>query len=108
MEEAEPRAKWRGFWPRPAARLGAWVAIWLALVAASEAAELTNASVEPQEWSVCTWRTKDGGLWIGTRQGLLKWREGVFTRIGPAAGLPAKVIRALLLDSKSALWVSVM
>lgn len=50
----------------------------------------------------------DGTLWIGTDRGLLRWRDGVFSRIGPAEGLPEKQIRALCLDSKGTLWVSVL
>ena len=51
---------------------------------------------------------RDGTLWIGTMNGLVRWRNGAFARISLAEGLPAKQIRALLLDSKGTLWVSVL
>ncbi|MCX6926698.1 MAG: hypothetical protein NT154_26360, partial [Verrucomicrobia bacterium] len=50
----------------------------------------------------------DGTLWIGTQHGLLSLRDGVWSKIGPAEGLPTKQIRALLHDSKGVLWVSVI
>ena len=48
----------------------------------------------------------DGSLWIGTADnGLLRYRNGGFERIGGAAGLPVNSIRALLLDSRGRLWI---
>src|SRR5208283_5207560 len=47
----------------------------------------------------------DGSLWIGTGiNGLVRYRHGGFEKI-VAPGLPAGSIRALLTDSRGALWV---
>lgn len=51
---------------------------------------------------------RDGSIWIGTTEGLVKWSSGTFTKIGDAQGLPRTQIRALLSDSKGTLWVSVI
>ena len=50
----------------------------------------------------------DDTLWVGTPQGLRRLRDGVWSKVGPAEGLPATQIRALLQDSKGVLWVSVL
>ena len=39
---------------------------------------------------------RDGSVWIGAVDGLVQWRNGVFTKIGEAQGLPRKQVRALL------------
>jgi signal transduction histidine kinase/ligand-binding sensor domain-containing protein len=51
---------------------------------------------------------RDGSIWIGTTQGLVQWRQGKFTRIGKANGLPAGQVRALAEDAEGSLWVSMI
>jgi ligand-binding sensor domain-containing protein len=51
---------------------------------------------------------RDDSIWIGTTEGLVKWRNGAFALIGDAQGLPRKQIRALVQDSQGTLWVSVL
>jgi signal transduction histidine kinase/ligand-binding sensor domain-containing protein/DNA-binding response OmpR family regulator len=47
----------------------------------------------------------DGSLWLGTvNSGLLRYRNGAFERIA-VPGLPSGSIRALLVDSRGALWI---
>lgn len=50
----------------------------------------------------------DGSLWVGTTEGLVHWKEGTFTMVGEAQGLPRKQIRALLVDARGTLWVSAL
>ncbi|MFO1468898.1 MAG: two-component regulator propeller domain-containing protein [Steroidobacteraceae bacterium] len=49
-------------------------------------------------------RDHDGNVWIGTRGGLVKWRQGVLSTvaIGP---LLATDIRALVEDAEGSLWI---
>jgi signal transduction histidine kinase/ligand-binding sensor domain-containing protein len=48
----------------------------------------------------------DGTLWLGTRgNGLLRRKDGVWTRFGRESGLLSEVIRCLYLDPAGRLWV---
>ncbi len=47
----------------------------------------------------------DGALWIGTGDGLVRWKRGDSTVFTIANGLPANGIRALKETSPGALWV---
>ena len=51
---------------------------------------------------------RDGSLWIGTSQGLVRWSNGTFSLIGEAQGLPREQVRALVEDSEGTLWVSLL
>lgn len=51
---------------------------------------------------------RDGTLWVGTQSGLLKWKDGKFSVLSEAEGLPQKQIRALAVDAQGTLWVSVI
>ena len=51
---------------------------------------------------------RDGVLWIGTERGLFKRQRETITKVGPEDGLPPGQIRALLVDSRGVLWVSVL
>src|ERR1035441_4958170 len=54
----------------------------------------------------CLLAAPDGSLWIGTADnGLLRYRDGGFEKIGGNLGLPNASIRALLLDSRGVLWI---
>ena len=47
-----------------------------------------------------------GGVWIGTpADGLLHYRDGAYTRVGPEAGLPDPRIASLYADHDGSLWV---
>ena len=49
---------------------------------------------------------QDGAMWIGTFQrGLLRWRNGKFTRFGIPEGLGGLSIRSLMVDSRNDLWI---
>lgn len=49
---------------------------------------------------------RDGTLWIGTEgSGLLRYRDGVFTRIDQRNGLTDMFVRALAQDAAGILWV---
>ncbi|HEX4845218.1 MAG TPA: two-component regulator propeller domain-containing protein, partial [Geothrix sp.] len=53
--------------------------------------------------------TADGSLWIGTTQpGLFRLKEGVFTALGSAEGLPDSPILRLLEDRRGTLWAAPM
>jgi signal transduction histidine kinase/CheY-like chemotaxis protein/ligand-binding sensor domain-containing protein len=53
----------------------------------------------------CLLAAPDGSLWIGTaNHGLLRYRHGAFESV-VTPGLPSAGVRALLLDSRGALWI---
>jgi ligand-binding sensor domain-containing protein len=39
---------------------------------------------------------RDGSVWIGTSQGLVRWKDGGFTVLGDEQGLPREQVRAVL------------
>ncbi len=45
-------------------------------------------------------------LWIGTTLGLIRWRDGVATRLATENGLPDLVIRSVLEDRDKNLWMA--
>lgn len=51
---------------------------------------------------------RDGAVWIGTSEGLVKWSDGKFALIGEAQGLPRVQIRAMAADAEGTLWVSAL
>src|SRR5437763_9387666 len=54
-------------------------------------------------WSLLS--ARDGSLWLGRLQGgLLRLRNGVWTRIAPGSGLPAGLISALAEGSPGTVW----
>ncbi|WP_243323694.1 sensor histidine kinase [Geothrix sp. SG200] len=55
----------------------------------------------------CLAETPDGSLWIGTSQpGLFRLKQGVFTALGPAEGLPDSPILHLATDPQGGLWAA--
>jgi ligand-binding sensor domain-containing protein/signal transduction histidine kinase len=56
--------------------------------------------------ATCVAADRSGAVWIGTRSHqLLCWREGHFTILGRADGLPSQVIHTLLASSTGDLWI---
>ncbi len=53
----------------------------------------------------CLFESRDGAMWIGTSEGLARWKDGTVTAFTTASGLPGNVIRALAEDNSGALWV---
>jgi signal transduction histidine kinase/ligand-binding sensor domain-containing protein/CheY-like chemotaxis protein/AraC-like DNA-binding protein len=50
--------------------------------------------------------TPDGALWIATGGGgIVRHKDGVFTRVSAADGLPSDVVRALYVDPDGYLWI---
>jgi signal transduction histidine kinase/ligand-binding sensor domain-containing protein len=49
--------------------------------------------------------TKDGALWIGTSEGLARWKDGVVKAFTTRDGLPGNGIRALVEAANGGLWV---
>ncbi len=47
----------------------------------------------------------DGSVWVGTADGLLRYYQETWTRIGEEEGLPSSQIMALLQDHNRQLWV---
>jgi diguanylate cyclase (GGDEF)-like protein len=59
-----------------------------------------------RERAVALYEDREGSLWIGTRgAGLVRYRHGVFTEFGTAAGLPNNVVRTIYQDHGGRLWV---
>jgi diguanylate cyclase (GGDEF)-like protein len=49
---------------------------------------------------------RDGGLWVGSDEGVLHWRDGrVERRLGLAEGLGSRFVRGLLEDETGVLWI---
>jgi ligand-binding sensor domain-containing protein/signal transduction histidine kinase len=66
--------------------------------------ENTPAFLENSVFSLLA--AKDGSLWIGTEgSGLLRYRNGVFTRFDHASGLSDMFVRALTQDAAGKIWV---
>lgn len=47
----------------------------------------------------------DGTIWYPARDGLTRFRDGVFTPFGTADGLPDALVRVVFLDREGSLWV---
>ncbi|MBN9663347.1 MAG: hypothetical protein J0H49_34425 [Acidobacteria bacterium] len=47
----------------------------------------------------------DGAVWISSRQGLIRWKDGTAKRLGQANGLPCDTVFAQLTDAQGRLWV---
>jgi ligand-binding sensor domain-containing protein len=50
-------------------------------------------------------RARDGGFWIGARDGLFRYKEGRFTHYTTQDGLSFNDVRALLEDRNGNLWI---
>jgi ligand-binding sensor domain-containing protein len=48
---------------------------------------------------------RDGSVWIGTDQGVSRWRNGGFTTYDTSRGLRYRSIRDLLQDSRGDIWI---
>lgn len=55
---------------------------------------------------VCMMAGRDGSVWFGTSNGLVRWYEGKFTLVGSDSGLSQDQIRAVVEDGRGTLWVS--
>jgi signal transduction histidine kinase/ligand-binding sensor domain-containing protein len=61
-----------------------------------------NGEQLPSNFIVCLYVARDGTFWIGTRGGLVSWRDGKLTRYPDLAGL---IIGSILEDRNGAVWV---
>ena len=59
--------------------------------------------IQPQ--SIRTMAATDGGLWIGTKQGLIYWRDGQQKFYDRKNGLPGNEFLALTTDRENNLWL---
>ena len=48
----------------------------------------------------------DGSIWVGTLNGLNRWKNGQITIYGKARGLPDDIVQSLFQDDRGRLWVS--
>ncbi|MBX7220781.1 MAG: hypothetical protein K1Y36_12600 [Blastocatellia bacterium] len=58
----------------------------------------------PQSWVRHLLAAPDGSLWMGTDNGLFRFKDGVFTSITTANGLSNPNVRGLYLDAEKTLW----
>ncbi len=66
--------------------------------------EVPGESSPVRSWSLLA--ARDGSLWFGRVEGgLLRLRNGVWTRYAPGSGVPAGVVGALVEDGQGTLWV---
>jgi signal transduction histidine kinase/ligand-binding sensor domain-containing protein len=105
-------------------RLGAWRACRMVILTCVSAWGLAcAASIDgPSQWLYRSWQTdeglpdnsvtgiaqsSDGYLWVGTRGGLVRFNGNTFTAIPlpPSAGIPNRVVRIVLRDSRDRLWL---
>ena len=56
----------------------------------------------------CLLETPDGALWIGTSEGLARWKDGVVTAFTTKDGLPGNGIKSLSLDSNDSIWIETL
>jgi signal transduction histidine kinase/ligand-binding sensor domain-containing protein len=64
----------------------------------------TGDKVPQAIWSLLA--EADGTVWVGTfRDGLLRYRDGKFTRFGVSEGLPDSIICQILSDDADNLWL---
>ncbi len=49
---------------------------------------------------------RDGGLWVGTDSGLLRFFQGAWVENGPEEGLPSGGVREVYEDARGRIWVS--
>ena len=59
----------------------------------------------PQNTVNCLVQTRDGYLWIGTREGLARFDGVRFTTFGLREGLPSIDVQSLCQDSRGVLWI---
>jgi signal transduction histidine kinase/ActR/RegA family two-component response regulator len=53
----------------------------------------------------CIAEDKDGALWVGTRTGLSRYKDGKFTNFTTRNGLSSNQIYSLLIDRDGVLWI---
>ncbi len=51
---------------------------------------------------------RDGGVWFGTSDSLILWRDGAFRVVGEREGMPPKQVLALAVDGAGAVWAAVL
>ncbi len=76
---------------------------------ASSPGEAWREMTEPLGWrggfAECVAADPRGGVWLGTRkQGLFRWRDGVFSGIAGTDGAEVRWIRSLFAESDGTLW----
>lgn len=64
----------------------------------------------PQNSVIAIQQTRDGYIWLGTHEGLVRFNGKEFTtfRKEDSRGLPGNVIRVLMEDKKGALWIGLL
>lgn len=81
--------------------------VWVGTVAGlawveRDAATSVSAVREPV---LSLWEDPEGVLWVGTERGLIELRGSTVRRYGPADGLVAAPVRALVVDRNANLWI---
>ncbi len=49
---------------------------------------------------------KDGNIWMGSKYGLIHYKDGKIKRFGQSQGLPSSGIKAIAIDSSEFLWLA--
>lgn len=89
-------------------RAGAlWVGTWGQTVIQIREGKATRLS-GPENYldtthAIC--EDREGTLWFGTHSGLVRYRDGAFTKYTRKDGLPGEIVYVLLEDRSGALWV---
>jgi signal transduction histidine kinase/CheY-like chemotaxis protein/ligand-binding sensor domain-containing protein len=61
----------------------------------------------PSNWITALAPGRDGSLWVAcdVPSGLVRYRNGKFEEVAIDFGIPSRIYRALLVDSRGALWI---
>ena len=67
----------------------------------------TATSGAPSSWFTVLAPDREGGLWAacGSPSGMARYRHGKFEEVAIDFGIPSRVYRSLLVDSRGTLWV---
>jgi signal transduction histidine kinase/ligand-binding sensor domain-containing protein len=85
---------------------GVWIGLYNGSLARYRAGKLEIVAKDLSPRDVLSLAVdKDGSVWGASRNGLFRWSEGRFNRLGLANGLPCEQIAAIVKDDEGALWL---
>jgi signal transduction histidine kinase/ligand-binding sensor domain-containing protein len=85
-----------------------WAGTWgfgLYRVSGSRVSKITYENGLPDDFIHSLFEDAEGDLWIGTRAGLSRWKNGPIVTFGPPEKLNAQFVSAVTGDSGGNLWI---
>jgi signal transduction histidine kinase/ligand-binding sensor domain-containing protein/CheY-like chemotaxis protein len=58
----------------------------------------------PIDVATATYQSRDGAVWVGSEQGLIRWTDGHATVYSTREGLPDNLVLSIVEDAKGAIW----